>query len=147
VKTVEAILVGVLVLSMLVFFVCGILAFAFRGPPAFPAAISVGTGLLAFGFLCLGMAVGKTGPHARVARSDVKVGRLSSFAFGVACCAFGTLFLGYGWLREHYGLWVAVVWLASLALALLGQWIDTRAYERKTRQNGQAMAPRETAAR
>jgi hypothetical protein len=71
------------------------------------------------------VAVGKTGPPAQGAHSDAKVGRLSSFAFGLACCAFGTLFLGYGWLPEQYRLWVAVVWLASLALALLGQWIDT----------------------
>jgi hypothetical protein len=46
------------------------------------ATISAGTMLLAVGLLCLGEAPGKSGPRARWARSDVKVGRLSSFAFG-----------------------------------------------------------------
>jgi hypothetical protein len=135
VRTVEAIFVGVLLVSMLVLLVCSILAFTVGEPPAALGTISAGTMALVTGLLCLGEAVSKGGSCAKWRGSDAKVGRLSSFAFGIGGCAMGVAFLGYGLLPERYLLWSAVVFLASFALALLGMWIDGRAYARETRRD------------
>jgi len=126
VKTVKTILVVVLLVNVLVMLGCGVVAFMVGEPPAL-GAMSAGTMLLATGLLCLGEAVSKSGPIVRWRGTDVKDSRLSSFAFGVGACAMGVVFLGHGWLPERYGLWAAVVFLASLALALLGSRIKARA--------------------
>jgi hypothetical protein len=64
-------------------------------------------------------------------RSDVPVGRLSAFAFGLGGCAIGVAFLGHGWLTNRIVPGLVFFWafVASFALGLLGQWIDGRAYE------------------
>lgn len=136
-RTVEAILVVMLLVSMLVLLGCSILAFTVGEPPAALGTISAGTMALATGLLCLGEAVSKGGSRAKWRGSDAKVGRLSSFAFGIGGCAMGVVFLGYYLLPEQYLVWTAVVFLASFALALLGMRIDRRAYARETRRNSQ----------
>jgi hypothetical protein len=133
VKTVGAILVIVLVVSMFIILVCATLALTVGEPPSALGTVSAGTALLAAGLLSLGEAVSKSG-------SGVKVGRLSSFAFGIGCCTMGIVFLGYYLLPERYMVWTAVVVLASFALGLLGMWIDGRVYERETRRNSQLWA-------
>jgi hypothetical protein len=137
VRIVKAIFVVVLLVSMLLLLLCSILAFTVGEPPAAVGIISAGTMALAIGVLCLGEAVSKSGSPAKWRGSDAKVGRLSSFAFGVGGCAMGIVFLGYDVLPEEYRIWGAAVFLSSWALALLGMWIDGRAYARKTRRNSQ----------
>jgi len=106
-----------------------LLAWTGQVPLGEPLAISCGVMLLVTGVFSLREAVDKTADRPKWARSNVKVGRLSALAFGIGSCAIGTVFLGYGWLPERYGVWATVVFLASFALGLLGQWIDGRAYE------------------
>jgi hypothetical protein len=134
-RIVEAILVVVLLVSMLVVVVCSTLALTVGEPPAALGAISAGTAALAVGLLGLGEAVSNSGSPAKWRGSDVKVGRLASFAFGMGWCAMGVAFLGYDVLPERYLVWAAVVVLASFALGLLGMWIDGRAYARRAKRN------------
>jgi len=130
-KTFHTMLVAALFVSMAVFLVCWLLVFTRLVELEALSVLSAGMALLSVGLLCLGEAFSRSGSHAKWRGSDVKVGRLSSFAFGVGFCAMGTVFLGYGWLPGEYRLWGAAVFLACWALALLGQFLDGRAYERQ----------------
>jgi hypothetical protein len=141
VKTVEASLVIVLVVSLFVSLVCATLALTVGESPVTLGSVSAGTALTAAGLLGLGEAVSKSGSPARWRGSGVKVGRLSSFAFGAGCCAMGVVFLGYDLLPERGLVWAGVVILASFALGFLGMWTDRRAHDRGARQSGQAAAP------
>jgi hypothetical protein len=93
--------------------------------------VSLGAMGLAVGLFSLREAFGSTGPRATWNRSDVPVGRLSSFAFGLAFCAGGVTFLGYFWLKDHEvpRLVLAGAVFVAFLLVVPGQWFDGRRYE------------------
>jgi hypothetical protein len=128
-KTVWIALGGLGFVSGAAFLVFWLLAWAGQVPLGEPLAISAGVMLLVTGVFCLRAAADKTADRGKWKRSNVKLGRLSAFAFGVGFGTIGTVFLGHGWLPERYGVWAAVAWLASFVLGVLGQWIDRRANE------------------
>jgi hypothetical protein len=93
-RTVAVILIVVVFVSMLGLAAGVIVAFALGEPPAAWARISGGTMSLAGGLLLLGAAVSKSAARGTWRGSDVKFGRLSSFAFGMGSCAMGVVALG-----------------------------------------------------
>ncbi len=120
------------------FLVISVLVWTGLVRPAEPMLIPGGVVLLVTGLFCLRGAADKTADRGRWRGSKVKVGRLSSFAFGVGFCAMGSVFLGFGWLLpQSYGIWAAAVFVASWVLAVLGQFLDNRAYEREVRRSSQ----------
>ena len=133
-QTIKAILVVLLLASTFVALVCGVLALTVGKPPDALGLVSAGTAAMSVGLLTLGEAVSKSGSPARWRGTDVKVGRLSSFAFGISGCALGVAFLGYELLPERYLFWVGGVFLASFPLALVGQKIDGLASKRAARR-------------
>jgi hypothetical protein len=133
-QTIKAILVVLLLASMFVSLMCGVLALTVWKPPNALSLVIAGTATMSVGLLTLGEAVSKSGSSARWWGTDVKVGRLSSFAFGIGGCALGVAFLGYKLLPERYLFWVGGVFIASFPLALVGQKIDGLASKRAARQ-------------
>ena len=133
-QTIKAILVALFVASMFVTMVCGVLGLTLGKPPDARGLVSAGIALISFGLLTLGEAVSKGGSQAKWRGTEVKVGRLSSFAFGVSACSLGVVFLGYEFLPERYRIWIGGVFAASFPLALLGQKIDGLAFKRAARQ-------------
>src|SRR5262249_15580829 len=113
-QTIKAILVVLLLASMFVTLVCGVLALTVGKPPDALGLVGAGTAALSVGLLALGEAVSKSGSPARWRGTDVKVGRLSSFAFGIGGCAPGIAFLGYELLPERYLFWVGSIFIASV---------------------------------
>jgi hypothetical protein len=94
--------------------------------PAQPLTISLGGMLLVTGLFCFGEAFSKSGSQAKWRRSDVRVGRLSSFAAGLWFGAGGVAFLGYGWLTEHIVPGILGAFAAGFVLGLAGLRFDRR---------------------
>jgi hypothetical protein len=61
--------------------------------------------LLVTGLFFLGEAFGTSGPGTKWRRTNVRLGRLSSFAGGLWFGAVGVAFLGYGWATECDQIW------------------------------------------
>lgn len=133
-QTIKTILVVLLFAGMFVTLGCGVLALTVGKPPQVVGLVSAGTAMTSVGLLILEEAFGKSGSPARWRGTDVKVGRLSSFAFGIGACALGVAFLGYELLPERYLYWVGVALIASFPLALVGQKIDGLASKRAARR-------------
>jgi hypothetical protein len=127
-KTVWTFLGGLGFLGGAAFLVFGLLAWTGLLPPGEPLAISGGVMLLVSGLFCLRAAADKTAEAARGkwARSNVKVGRLSEFAFGVGFCSIGAVFLGSNRLPGWFGIAPFVLYVASWALAWIGAILDRR---------------------
>ena len=133
-QAIRAILVLLLLASMFVTLVCGVLALTVGKAPDALGLVSAGTAVMSVGLLILGEAVSKSGSPAQWRGTDVKVGRLSSFAFGIGACALAVVFLGYELLPERYLFWVGGVFIASFPLALVGQKLDGLADKRAMRR-------------
>jgi hypothetical protein len=133
-QTIKVILVVLLLASMFVTMVCSTLGLVAGKSPNALGLVSAGIAVMSAGLLALGEAVSKSGSSARWRWTDVKVGRLSSFAFGIGCCALGVAFLGHELLPERYLFWVGGVYVASFPLALVGQKLDGLASRRAARR-------------
>jgi hypothetical protein len=115
--------------------------------PIEPVIVSLGAMGLATGLFTLREAFGSAGPRGTWNRSDVPVGRLSLFAFGLAFCAGGVISLGYFWLKDHEvpRLVLAGAVFVGLVLVVPCQWLDGRQYEASraaVRRRGWLLAPR-----
>jgi len=115
------------------FLVFWLLAWTRQVPPGEPLTTSCGVMLLVTGLFCIRGTASKTADRGKWARSNVKVGQLSAFGFGVVFCSIGAAFLGFNWLPKQLSIWLVGAVMAGFALTWVGQALDGRAYKRQMR--------------
>jgi hypothetical protein len=86
---------------------------------------------LVIGIFELREAAAKGADRGKWKRSEVPIGRLSAFAFGLGASAIGVAILGHGWLTVRIVPWYVFfgVLVASFPLALVGMQLDGLRYE------------------